>query len=448
MPVCPLDFRYGREVMKHIFDDEKRLELMLKVEAAVARAHAKVGNITAENASIITAKATLDSVSLSRVEEIEKETNHDIMAMVRALAEQCGGAGDFVHLGATSNDIVDTITALQIKHAVEMIEDDLILLEHTLADLAEAHKGTVMVGRTHGQFAVPLTFGMKIAVYALEVHRHLERLREARPRICVGKLSGAVGTGAALGPRAGEIQRLVMEEFGLAPEVAALQLVGRDRYVELVNILANISASLEKFAVEVRNLQRSEIGEVSESFDSTSQVGSSTMAHKQNPITCENICSLARIVRGYVIPTYENVPLWHERDLTNSAAERFTISHSCIITDDILVKMNAVFANLAVFPERMLENLESSDGLIMAESVMMALVGKGMGRQDAHELMRKISMQARESGATLKDEILAEDTLAAMFMPEELDSVLDPRKYTGRAEEIVETVVGIIREDT
>ncbi|MCK4265692.1 MAG: adenylosuccinate lyase, partial [Thermoplasmata archaeon] len=167
MPVCPLDFRYGREVMKHIFDDENRLELMLKVEAAVARAHAKVGNITAENASIITAKATLDSVSLSRVEEIEKETNHDIMAMVRALAEQCGGAGDFVHLGATSNDIVDTITALQIKHAVEMIEDDLILLEHTLADLAEAHKGTVMVGRTHGQFAVPLTFGMKIAVYAL-----------------------------------------------------------------------------------------------------------------------------------------------------------------------------------------------------------------------------------------------------------------------------------------
>jgi adenylosuccinate lyase len=444
MTVCPLDYRYGRDTMKQVFDEENRLQMMLDVEAALARAHAKVGNILVEDAEIISGKANTEIIKLARVKEIEKETNHDIMAMVKALSEQCGKSGDFTHLGVTSNDIVDTMTALQLKTALSIIEDDLLLLENTLADLAEKYKGTIMVGRTHGQFAVPLTFGMKMAVYALETHRHLIRLRESKPRICIGKMSGAVGTGAALGEHAAEIQKTVMGELGLGVEEASLQLVGRDRYVEFISNMANLAASLEKFAVEIRNLQRSEIGEVAEAFDSAKQVGSSTMAHKRNPITSENVCGLARMLRGFIIPTYENVPLWHERDLTNSASERFTIPHVCILIDDMLVKMSSVFSNLAVYPDKMLRNLESSRGLIMAEAVMMALVKKGVGRQDAHELMRLLSTRAMENTTTLREEIQAEESLSGLFTSEELEEVMDPKSYIGRAEAIVEEVVRII----
>ena len=445
MQVCPLDFRYGRDVMKQVFDEKMRLQNMLHVEAALARAHGAVGNISEEHADAIAQKASVDHVTLEQVWEIEKETNHDIMAMVKALTEQCGPSGDYVHLGATSNDIVDTVMAIQFKQALSIIEDDLVVLQNAIADLAEEHKDTVMVGRTHGQFAVPLTFGMKMAVYAREIQRHLDRLREARPRICVGKMSGAVGTGAALGVHAEEIQKKIMETLGLGVEEASLQLVGRDRYVEYVSLLANIAASLEKFAVEIRNLQRSEIAEVAESFNVTSQVGSSTMAHKRNPITCENVTSLARIVRGFVIPTYENVPLWHERDLSNSAAERFTISHTSIIVDDMLVKMAGVFTNLDVFPEQMLANLEKSNGLIMAEAIMMALVGKGMGRQQAHELMRKLSMEATFEKLHMKDKLLQDETISQLFSQEEIEQLMDPKNYIGKARQIVELALEDVR---
>lgn len=438
MQVCPLDFRYGREVMRQVFDEKMRLQNMLHVEAALARAHAAVGNITKEDADMIAARASVEFVKLERVWEIEKDTNHDIMAMVRALTEQCGPAGDYVHLGATSNDIVDTVMAMQLKQALEIIEDDLILLQHAIAELAERHRDTVMVGRTHGQFAIPITFGMKMAVYAREIQRHLDRLREARPRVCVGKMSGAVGTGAALGEHAPEIQVKTMEYLGLGVEEASLQLVGRDRYVEYVSLLANIGASLEKFAVEIRNLQRSEIGEVAESFDSKRQVGSSTMAHKRNPITCENVTGLARIVRGFIIPTHENVPLWHERDLSNSSAERFTISHTSLLVDDMLVKMTRVFTNLDVFPENMLANIEKSRGLIMAEAVMMALVGKGLGRQEAHELMRKLSMQAVETGTELGEQMKLDETITQLLSPEEIEALMQPGNYTGQAGRIVD----------
>jgi adenylosuccinate lyase len=445
LQVCPLDFRYGREAMKRIFDEERRLQRMLDVEAALAKAHAAVGNISKANAKLVSDRADTKHVKIDRVREIEKTTNHDIMAMVKALTEQAGAAGDYVHLGATSNDIVDTVTAMQLKDALQMIEDDLIVLQNAIAELAEKHKSTIMVGRTHGQFAVPLTFGLKMAVYARELQRHLDRLRDARPRICVGKMSGAVGTGAALGQHASEIQAIVMKSLGLGTEEAGLQLVGRDRYVEYMSILANISCSLEKFAVEIRNLQRSEIGEVAEAFDREKQVGSSTMAHKRNPVTCENVCSLARIVRGLVVPTYENVPLWHERDLTNSAAERFTIPHASILVDDMLVKMSKVFSSLDVYPERMMANLKSSKGLIMAEAVMMAMVRKGVGRQDAHEMMRRISMKAADTGMPLKEQMMADKAVSALFRPEEMDAVLDPKNYIGEAEKIVERTLKEVR---
>ncbi|TLZ59338.1 MAG: adenylosuccinate lyase, partial [Methanobacteriota archaeon] len=319
--LCPIDYRYGRAAMKNLFVEETRLQ----------------------------------------------ETRHDLMAVVLALSEVCSGdAGRYVHLGATSNDISDTATALQLRDAIRELLSGLRALRGVLANLAKTHRNTLMLGRTHGQAAVPMTFGLKIAVFASEVDRHITRLMECERRVVVGKMSGAVGSGAALGPKAGEIERAVMKDLGIGVEEAATQVVGRDRYAEFIAVLANLAASLEKFCTEVRNLQRTEIGEAAEAFESEHQVGSSTMAQKENPVTSENVCSLARIVRGFVIPAYENVPLWHERDLTNSAAERILLPHAAVLTDDIVAKTADIFRNLRVFPERMRANLEVTKGQVMA----------------------------------------------------------------------------------
>lgn len=438
--VCPLEFRYGREEMKSIFTEANKLQKFLDVQAALAEAHAELGNISKDDAWRIKSNANLNSVTVEDVNAIEREIKHDVMAVVRALANKCGKAGKSVHLGATSNDIIDTATALQLKEAIELIMKDLEALKKSLLRLADKHKNTIMVGRTHGQFAVPTTFGLKMAVYASEVQRHWERLEEAKKRVLVGKMTGAVGTGAALGEKALQIQEMVMNKLGLKAEEASLQIIGRDRYVELISILANTATSLEKFATEVRNLQRSEISEVSEAFDVKKQVGSSTMAHKKNPIVSENICGLARIARALLSPAFENNVLWHERDLTNSSAERFIIPHACVLVDDILFKMKNVFDNLVVNPENMRKNLESSKGLIMAESVMMALTKKGVGRQEAHEIVRSCAMKATQEEVSFKDALAENDTVSNTLTKEELESALNPENYTGQATEIVENL--------
>ncbi|MBI4415428.1 MAG: adenylosuccinate lyase [Euryarchaeota archaeon] len=440
MVVCPLDFRYGRKPMKALFSEEAKLQRLLDVEAALARAHAKVGTLAKADADAIAKAATTKTVSWDRMQEIEREIGHDVMAVVLALSEKAGPAGKYVHLGATSNDITDTATALQLRDALAILEEDLVQLKAALLALAEAHKRTVMLGRTHGQAAVPITFGLKMAVFALEVHRHLERLRQARPRICVGKMSGAVGTGAAFGPKALELQELVARDLGLGYEEASTQVVGRDRYAELLALLANVAASAEKMATEVRNLQRTEIGEAAEAFGDR-QVGSSTMAQKENPVTSENVCGLARIVRGFVVPAYENVPLWHERDLTNSAAERILIPHALILADDLLAKLADVFRNLRVYPERMRANLEATKGQAMAESVMIALVGTGIGRQEAHRLVQEAARWAREEGVHLREALAADPTIAKALTKKGIDAVLDPDNYLGSSVEIVERIV-------
>lgn len=447
MSVCPLEFRYGHPAMKAIFSDENKLRNLLEVEAALARAHAKLGAIPQKAADTISEKASDGSVTVTRVNEIEDEIKHDIMAVVRALTEQCGAeAGKFVHLGATSNDIIDTGTALQIKQALEMIVLDTVELIGVMADVAEEHKDTVQVGRTHGQWAIPTTFGLKMAVYTLEMKRHHDRLKETEARVCVGKMMGAVGTGAAFGDKALDLQRLVMADLKLEAPVATTQIIQRDRYAELVFVLANIASSLEKFGTEIRNLQRREIGEVSEYFDPEKQVGSSTMSHKRNPIVSENICGLSRIVRGMVIPAFENIPTWHERDLTNSSAERFTIPHAFVLTDHILRKMVEVFKGLYVDKGRMLENLEKAKGEIMAEPIMMALVSKGLGRQEAHELVRQMTMKAIESDHELGD-LLKGDILVKKYLSiEEIEAAMDPTNYIGAAGEIVDNAVRICRE--
>jgi adenylosuccinate lyase len=444
MPVCPLDFRYGRPEMKQIFDEETRLQKLLDVEAALAQAQAKVGNLKQDHADIIKKTASTRYVKLDRVREIDQKINHEITAIIRALSEQCGESGKFIHIGATSNDILDTAQALQIRDSIRVVDADLETLKKTLAKRAKEHKDTIMVGRTHGQYALPITFGFKMANYALEVHRHQQRLKECSARVLVGKMSGAVGTGAGFGPKALDIQKEVMRQLGLGIEEGPTQIVARDRYVELMSVLANIATSVEKFATEVRNLQRGEIGEVSEFFDESVQVGSSTMAHKRNPVTAENICGLARIVRGFMTPAYESAMLWHERDLTNSSAERFFIPHSFILVDDILVKLNDLFARLMVNADAMQRNLAKAGSVIMAESVMMALVGKGMGRQDAHELIRKCSMESQHACEDFKGYLMKNKSVASLLSEKDLDAALDARAYLGTSGPTVDNILRIV----
>lgn len=441
-PVCPLDYRYGRKEVREIFGEQKRLQYLLDVEAALARAHAKVGNIPKSAADEITRKASIKFVKVERVKQIETETKHDIMAVTRALAEVCSDdAGKYVHLGATSYDIVDTANALQFADSTEFINKGLKELRKTLVNLAKKHKKTIMVGRTHGQHTIPITFGLKMAGYAMEVERHLERLFECKSRLLVGKLSGAVGTGAALGPKALKIQEEMLKELKLGVEEVSTQIVCRDRYNELLSVLCNITTSMEKFATEIRNLQRDEIGEVAEAFETEKQVGSSTMPHKRNPITCEQICGLSRIIRGFIIPTFENSIQWHERDLCNSSSERFIIPHSIILTDWIIYQMNIVFKNLKVYPDRMRKNLEISKDLPMAESLMTTLIKKGMGRNDAHELMRKTSLKAIEQNRTLKEIFKEENKKLKLLTDKEIDNALNPENYLGATEEIINRVI-------
>ena len=441
-PVCPLDYRYGRKELKEIFGEKRRLQYLLDVEAALARAHAKVGNISKSAADEITKKASTKYVKVERVNKIEAETKHDIMAVTRALAEQCtGDAGKYIHLGATSYDIVDTANALQFADSTSYISKDLKELRKTLVVLAKKHKKTVMLGRTHGQHSIPITFGLKMAAFAMEIERHLERMFECKSRLMIGKLSGAVGSGAALGKNALKLQEEMLKELKLGVEDVSTQIVARDRYNELLGNLCNIATSMEKFATEIRNLQRDEIGEVAEAFEAKKQVGSSTMPHKRNPILCEQICGLARVVRGFMIPTYENAIQWHERDLCNSSSERFIIPHSLILTDWIVHQMNLVFKNLKVFPERMLKNMEISKGLPMAESLMTTLISKGMGRGDAHELMRKTSLKAVQKNKTLKEAFLKENKKLKILSDKEVNDALNPKNYLGASEQIVDRVV-------
>jgi adenylosuccinate lyase len=438
MSVCPIDYRYGFPEMKALFTEQAKLDHILEVEAALALAQAEEGRFPKKDAQRIAEAARSGRIRLERVKELEAATRHDIMAVVKAFAEQCGDSGRFVHLGATSNDITDTAMAVQFRLAVDILRADLLGMRDALLDRAVEHKNTVMLGRTHGQWALPITFGLKLAVFVSEFQRHIERLDQARERICVGKMSGAVGTGAGYGGKAIKIQERVMKKLNLGIPDATNQVVQRDRHAEFVFLMANIAASVEKLATEIRLLQRSELGEVQEPFDEKKQVGSSTMAQKRNPVTCENSCGLARIVRAYVTPALENVPLWHERDLTNSSAERMMIPHACILTDYILRNMTRVVSGMKVNPAAMLANLRSTKGLIMSESVMIALVGKGMDRQDAHELLRITSAKVSAENRDLHD-VLAEDpTVRKLLSAKELASAMDYANYTGDSAETVE----------
>jgi adenylosuccinate lyase len=427
--------------MRGIFEEEARVQKMLDVEAALARAHAEVGDIPRKDAEKIAAMASLKHVKLSRVKEIESEIRHDVASLVRALAEACGPSGAYVHLGATSYDIVDTANALQFRDALGLIEKKLDNFEKILMEKALKHKTTLMAGRTHGQHALPITLGFKFAVWMREISRHIQRLRQCKERILVGKMSGAVGTQAGLGIHAMKIQELVMQRLRLKPADISTQIVQRDRHAELVSLLALIASSLENFATEIRELQRPEIGELFESFQVQKQVGSSTMPQKRNPELCERVCGLARIVRSLVVPALEDVTTWHERDLTQSSAERFIFPEAFILTDYLLFLMNDIVLNLRIDEQRMLKNMEVTQGRFMSEAVMMALTKKGVNRQEAHELLRKLTIRSEIEKKDFKDSLLKDKSVSKELSRKEIDDVLNPRNYLGTAVKQVELIV-------
>jgi adenylosuccinate lyase len=439
--------RYGTAEMRRIFEEEARVQRMLDVEAALSWAHAEVGDIPRKDAEKIVAMASIKHVKLSRIKEIEREIKHDVASLVRALAEACGPSGACVHLGATSYDIVDTANALQLKSALELIEKKLDEFEKVLMEKSLQYKNALMMGRTHGQHALPITLGFKFAVWMREISRHVQRLRQCKERVLVGKMSGAVGTQAGLGPNAVKIQELVMQRLGIKAADISTQIVQRDRHAELVCLLAMIASTLDNFATEIRELQRPELGELFEFFEVKKQVGSSTMSQKRNPELCERVCGLARIVRSLVVPALENVVTWHERDLTQSSAERFIIPETCILTDYILFLMIKIVTNLRVDEKRMLKNIELTQGRVMSEAVMIALTRKGVNRQEAHELLRKLTIKSETERRHFKEILLEDKIVREKLTEKEIDAVLKPRNYLGTAkEQVARTVKKAMKE--
>jgi len=438
-PVSVLDYRYGTEEMRTVFRANSYLQALLEVEATLSEVQEQKNIIPKGTSKKI--RKGIDSVKRERVEEIESEINHDVMAVVKALEEQSGDAGKWIHFGATSYDIVDTARALQHKSAISLLEIAINKLIKSLSILAKKHKKTVMLGRTHGQWATPITFGLKIAVFTAELKRHKDRLAEIKPRILTGKFLGAVGSGAAMAPHTLEVQTDICKKLELNEPLATTQILGRDRIAEVIAWGSNLAVSLEKFTAEVRNLQRSDIGEVAEAFDREKQVGSSTMAQKKNPITSENIGGLARVVRSMLYTSYENNLQWHERDLANSSAERIILPQFYILLEYIIIKSNNVFSNLYVNEKRMKLNLDNAGGLPMAEAFVIALGKTELGRQEAHELVRTITMEAEEKGTSFANAIKNNKEVKKYLDSNEIKHCLEPQNYTGHSEEIIDKVL-------
>jgi adenylosuccinate lyase len=435
MAIHPIEFRYGTPEMKDLWTEDFRLRCLFRVEAALAKAEEDVGLIPAGVAADIATAA--EETNPQRAKQIEDEIGHDMMAVVLAMAEVCPKSGEWIHLGATSNDILDTATGLQIKASLEILRLKCKKLLAILLDKAVKNKDLVCAGRTHGQIAVPTTYGLRFAIWASEIARHIERLDQLRPRAAVGKISGAVGTQAAYGPQGMEIQSRVMKHLGLNEVDVSNQVIQRDRHAEMICWMALVASTLDKIFVEIRTLQRTEIAEVEESFGK-SQVGSSTMPHKRNPIKSEQICGLARVVRAQIEPAFANMPLWDERDLTNSSCERIIFPEAFIMTDHLITLSIRVLTSLRLRPENIEKNLCMLHGLNMAENVMVELAKKGLGRQQAHEIIRQSSMKAFEEKKELVDVLMEQPEVTRCLSADEIKSLLNPHKYIGTAVQQVE----------
>ncbi|MGH2819342.1 MAG: adenylosuccinate lyase [Actinomycetota bacterium] len=416
--------RYSREEMAAIFSERAKFARWLEIEILAVEARVRVGEVPVEDLTAIKEGAAYD---LERIAEIEAVRHHDVVAFVENVRENVGEAGRHIHYGLTSSDVVDTATAVALLEAGDLLVEGVGRLTESVRRRALEHQDTVMAGRTHGVHAEPTTLGLKLASWAFELARDRDRLRRARDGVSVGKLSGAVGTYSQLSP---EVEAHVCERLGLQPEPGATQVVARDRYAELLGAIATTGASLERIAVEIRHLQRTEVREVMEPFVE-GQKGSSAMPHKRNPVVCERICGLARLLRGYAHTGYENVALWHERDISHSSAERVALVDACILLDYMLDKARWVVEGLVVDPERMLANLEASFGLVHSQSVLTTLLGKGLQREDAYALVQRSAMAAWDEQRPLAEVLKSDPEVTAHLDPAEIEACFEVERYLG-----------------
>ncbi|MBN1872145.1 MAG: adenylosuccinate lyase [Candidatus Omnitrophica bacterium] len=425
--------RYALPNMKRVWSEDNKFQKMAEVEMLACEAMAKYGMIPKSSYRRIKKRAKFN---IERIQEIEKETNHDVVAFIMNLSENIGEDAKYLHMGLTSSDVLDTSLSVMMCEAADIIIDDLTKLLNVLARKAKKYKYTVMIGRSHGVHAEPITFGLKMALFYAETLRNIERMKRAKDIVRVGKISGAVGTYANIDPR---IEEYVCKQGNLKPASISTQILQRDRHAEYLSTLAVVASSLDKFAVELRALQRTEINEVEEFFLST-QKGSSAMPHKKNPIMCERISGLARVLRGNAQAALENVALWHERDISHSSVERVILPDSTILLDYMIVKFTNIIDKLVVHPENMLRNLELSNGIIFSQRVLLELIKKGLTRLDAYNLVQRSAMAARESGEHFKDVLLRNGKVREYLTTEEIESCFDIKYHTRYVDRIFKKV--------
>jgi adenylosuccinate lyase len=421
--------RYTLPKMREIWSEEHKFQTWLEVEIAACDAWGKLGKIPPTALRKIKSKANF---SLKRINEIEKTVDHDVIAFLTSVAEKVGPDSRFIHMGLTSSDVVDTSLALVMRDAADIILRDIEDFTKILKKMSKKYKETVMMGRSHGVHAEPMTLGLKFALWMKEMGRNRERMLRARASINVGQISGAVGTYSNVDPR---VEYLACKKLGLAPAPISSQVLQRDRHAEFMAVLAIVAATLEKIALEIRGLQKTEIGEVEEPFKK-GQKGSSAMPHKKNPITCERVCGLARVVRANSMVAMENVALWHERDISHSSTERICIPDSTILVDYMLQKMSYIIDNLVVFPKKMIENIEKSQGLTFSQRLLLTLIDKGLTREKAYQIVQAAAMKARASGKHLKDLVLADKQAAKNLSANEIEKVFDIKYYLRNVETI------------
>ena len=423
--------RYSRPAMKKVWSDENKFNKWLEVEIAACEAWAQLGVIPRSAIP----KIKLARVNLKRMDEILKETHHDVTAFLNTVAESIGEESRYIHLGMTSSDVMDTALSLQLIEASDILAEDIKELISVLAGLAIKYKHTPMTGRTHGVHAEPITFGLKLALWFEEMNRNRHRLSEARKIIAVGKISGAVGTYATLSP---QVEEKACHKLGLVTAPISNQILQRDRHAQFVTTLAIIASSLEKFATEIRGLQKTEVREVEEPF-SPGQTGSSAMPHKRNPELCERVCGLARLVRGYSLTSMENITLWHERDISHSSAERIILPDACLALDYSMNVFTSVMKGLLVYPKRMKQNMEITRGLLFSQRVLLALIDKGMSRQSAYKIVQRSAMKTWQSSTKKFINLLKADSeVMAVLSVTELEALFDYNYYLRYVDDVFE----------
>src|ERR1044072_6059968 len=425
--------RYTMPGMGAVWTEQNRFQKWLDVEIAVCEVHAEMGTIPQEAVEVIKQKARFD---VDPIKEIERTTRHDVIAFTTALAENIGPESRYVHYGLTSSDVVDTANALLMRDAAGLLLEDLDRLGQVLRRRAFEHKDTVMIGRTHGVHAEPTTFGLVLALYYADNERNKERLRRAREVVSYAKISGAVGTFAHLDP---EVEERVCARLGLKPAPISAQVIQRDRHAEFLSTLAIIAASMEKIALEVRHLQRTEVREAEEPF-SAGQKGSSAMPHKRNPVTSEQICGLARIVRSNTQAAFENIALWHERDISHSSVERVNLPDSCILADYLIQKTEWLIGGLVVHPERMRANFDSLGGVTASGQLLLELTRKGVTREDAYQIVQPLGMRVGADGANFRELVLRDERVTEKLTREELDALFDVSNQLRNVDKIFKRV--------